>query len=469
METLTVKLDFSGDTTLYHQLYRFLAEEIGAGRIADGERLPSKRSLCAHLGVSQSTVETAYSLLQAEGYIRSVPKSGYFACGVQPVLPPAVLPQPAALEEGEEAAQEGDAQYEFSTGAIDTSTFPYASWAKITKEAVYQSPQLLQRGHRQGDLPFRLQLAEFLREYRGVSCNARQIVVGAGMEYLLAMLLRLLPADTLFALEDPGYGTTWRTVLTGGGRTVSVPVTAQGIDLQALARSGAQAVYVTPSHQFPTGVTMPIGSRWQLLQWASQQEGRYIIEDDYDSEFRYAARTIPAMQGLDEHGRVIYMGTFSRTIAPSIRAAYMVLPEGLLEVYQQRMTHSSCTVSRLEQETIRRFIARGLYARHLRRCGNLYRQKQALLTRRLQELPGAVVSGQQAGLHLLVTLPSRDEQWLAQRAAEYGVAVRPLGQYSHGTAYAPSTVVLGFAGLSLDEIEKACDLLRQAWGSKDTL
>lgn len=465
MDNLTVKLDFSGGETLYQQLYRHLAEEIGAGHIKDGERLPSKRSLCAGLGVSQSTVETAYSLLQAEGYIRSVPKSGYFACGVQPVLPGAPGGQSAAAEAPPmpEPEAEETARYVFSTGAVDTSAFPYASWAKITKEAVYQGPQLLQRGHRQGDLPFRRQLAAFLREYRGVSCRAEQIVVGAGMEYLLSLLLRLLPPDTLFALEDPGYGATWRTVITGGGRVVSVPVTAQGMDLAALAASGAQVAYVTPSHQFPTGVTMPIGSRWQLLQWAQQQEGRYIIEDDYDSEFRYATRPIPAMQGLDEHGRVIYMGTFSRTIAPSIRAAYMVLPRTLLERYHSLMAHSSCTVSRLEQETIRRFIAQGLYGRHLRRTGNLYRQKQALLTRRLQELPGAEVSGQQAGLHLLVTLPGRDSHWLTDRAAAQGVLVRPLGHYSHGGPYEPSTVVLGFAGLSLEDIDAACDLLRQAW------
>lgn len=452
--------EFSGDLPLYEQLYRHISTAVQSGQIPPGAKLPSKRQLCATLGVSMSTVETAYALLSAEGYVISKPRSGYVAARIAPLAPPAPAAGPAPAAEPEAAPRW---EYSFSTGAVDTSVFPFSSWARITKEAVYENPELLQRGHPQGDLPLRTALAEFLAQYRGVRCAPDQIIVGAGGDYLMSTVLQLLPEYREVALEDPGYPAAYAVVRHHERRAASVPVDGEGMDPDALERSGARLAYVTPSHQFPLGLTMPAGRRSQLLQWAGAAEGRYLIEDDYDSEFRYSSRPIPAMQGLDRQGRVIYLGTFSRSIAPAIRVAYLILPPALLERYRRDFPLAASTVSRFEQEALRRFLEQGLYIRHLRRAGNLYRRKNLLLTQALSAIPGAELSGAQAGLHFLLTLPGREEGELVELAAARGVRVHPLSQYCHKIPPLPSTLVLGYAGLTEDELPRAAERLIAAY------
>ena len=441
---------------LYDQLYRHIAAAIQSGEVPPGAKLPSKRRLCALAGVSMSTVETAYSLLAAEGYVLAKPRSGYVAADLLPLAAHAAhdVPQPPA--------EPSKWKYDCSTSAVDVSAFPFSSWARITKEAVYENPRLLQPGHPQGDLPLRAALADLLAEYRGVKCSPEQIVVGAGADYLLSLLLQLLPEYREIALEDPGYPSAYAAALRHGKTPAPIPVDGEGMDPEALSASGARLAYVTPSHQFPLGVTMPAGRRSRLLHWAGAED-HYLIEDDYDSEFRYTSRPIPAMQGLDRAGRVVYMGTFSRSIAPAIRVAYMILPPALLERYRQTFAHTACTVSRFEQESLRRFLVRGRYGRHLRRTGNLYRKKNALFTEKLAEIPGVTLSGQDAGLHFLLTLPRLTEGELVGRAAAKSVRVSPLSRYCHGAEARPSTVVLGYAGLTEGELTEAAELLAEAW------
>lgn len=462
MESITIKLQSGDRRPLYEQLYRQIVEEIEAGRLKNGEKLPSKRALCAHLHISQSTVETAYGMLTAEGYLRAKAKSGYFVCGE--------LSRP--LSDRREAAPEAAAEkkaaprYDLSTGAVDTDIFPYASWARLSREVVSRNPQLLQRGEAQGDPALRQALAGFLREYRGVRCSREQIVVGAGLEYLLNVLVQVLPEDSVYGLEDPGYLAAWQVLRNHGRQIRMIPLDESGMREDRLRESGATVAFVTPSHQFPMGCTMPVGRRAALLAWAEAAEGRFIVEDDYDSEFRYLSRPIPAMQSLDDGERVIYVGTFSRSIAPSIRVAYLVLPRRLLAAYRQRLGFAASTVSRFEQQTLANFISRGLYARHLRRAANLYRKKQQLLLNELQKLPGAQASGAQAGLHFLLTVPGIPEKQLVDRAAEVGVPVRGLSSYCRECPCPESTLVLGFAGLRLEDIPAAAAALREAF-SKD--
>ena len=449
---------FTGDTPLYDQLYRHIAGAIQSGALSPGAKLPSKRRMCALAGVSMSTVETAYSLLAAEGYVIARPRSGYVCAHLLPPAPAA----PAAVPEAAPSPAPKWV-YDCSTSAVDTSVFPFPSWARITKEAVYENPGLLQRGSPQGDFPLRAALVELLAQYRGVRCGPEQVVVGAGADYLLSLLLQLLPEQRTIALEDPGYPAAYAAASLHARRALSIPVDSEGMDPDALGESGAGLAYVTPSHQFPLGVTMPAGRRSRLLHWAAAAPGRLLIEDDYDSEFRYSSRPIPALQGLDRAGRVVYMGTFSRSIAPAIRVAYMILPRPLLERYRATFSHGACTVSRFEQESLRRFIVQGLYGRHLRRTGNLYRKKCALFTEALREIPGVTISGAEAGLHFLATLPRFSEPELVERAAAKSVRVHPLSRYCHSAAPRPSTVVLGFAGLAEDEIRRTAALLKEAW------
>lgn len=448
---------FQEKTPLYQQLYRHIAAAIQSGQLAPETKLPSKRRLCTLAGVSMSTVETAYSLLAAEGYVLARPRSGYVVADLLPLAPPPApdIPQPLA--------ESAPWAYDCSTSAVDTSVFPFSSWARITKEAVYENPGLLQRGHPQGDLPLRGALADLLAQYRGVRCAPEQIVVGAGVDYLLSLLLQLLPHHQTVALEDPGYPAAYAAVTRHGRTPAPILVDGQGMNPEALASSGAGLAYVTPSHQFPLGVSMPAGRRSHLLHWASSAPDRWIIEDDYDSEFRYSSRPIPAMQGLDRGGRVVYIGTFSRSIAPAIRVAYMILPPVLLERYHSAFPQGACTVSRFEQESLRRFLVQGLYGRHLRRTGNLYRRKCALFSQALSQIPGATITGQEAGLHFLLTLSRLSEQELVERATAKSVRVYPLSQFCHTAQPMPSTVVLGFAGLTEEELALAAALLTKAW------
>ena len=446
--------NFNDKSPLYDQLYRYIVSQIRTGALAAGEKLPSKRRLAQHLGVSLTTVQRAYGLLTAEGYLESRPRSG---CRVTPALtmiPTEPPPPPPARKVRE---QLNDC---FSTSAVDTSVFPFSTWARLNREAVYQNPDLLQRGDGEGDWGLRGTLAGFLHQYRGVNCTPEQVVLAAGLEGVMWVLLQLLP-KAVFALEDPGYVFLRRLLDNLGRSYVPVPMDEKGMSARALEASGADVAYVTPSHQFPMGVSTPVARRSELLRWAYGKERRYLIEDDYDSEFRYTSRPIPAMQGLDEGGRVIYVGTFSRTIAPSIRVAYLILPPELLKVYHVKFGHAAATVSRFEQETLRRFLASGAYSRHLRRAGNLYRRRRDALVGALEGW--GTVSGADAGLHLLFTLPGREEQDLVARAARAGYRVRGLEEYCLREKGLPGTLVLGFAGLAEEEAAGAVGTLRRAF------
>ena len=461
MYNLTITLDPSDETPMYEQLYRYFAGEIRAGRLSAGEKLPSKRALCAHLGVSRSTVEAAYDLLSDEGYIRSRPQSGFYVTDFvtfddAPSRPP-IRETPAVLPPVTRPV------FDFSTAAVDVSLFPYASWAKLNREVVYASPELLQRGERQGDAALRLALADFLSEYRGVSCTPEQIVVGAGMEYLTSLLLQLFHSRAIFGIEDPGYTTILRT-LRSFGRTVRfLPLDADGLDPTPLAESDVNVAYITPSHQFPMGITMPAGRRSQLLRWVAGGSERYLIEDDYDSEFRYSSRPIPALQGMDTLGRVVYIGTFSRSIAPSIRIAYMVLPPVLLARYRALPGHQLSTVSRYEQAVMARFLSEGYYARYLRRVGNLYRRRRGILTEALAEIEDVRIEGSGGGIHFLLTNERWSEAELLQRAAARGIELQGLSAYTHRGRARPSTLVVGYGGLRDEVISEAVRRLELAW------
>ena len=460
MYQLTIALEPGSKTPMYEQLYRFFAGEIRAGRLSHGEKLPSKRALCAHLGISRSTVETAYSLLTAEGYLTARPQSGFYVSDY------AVFDAPEA-----EPADQPDTQPEvpvpaeldFSTASVDVSLFPYASWAKLNKETVYGQPELLQRGERQGDKALRCALCAFLSEYRGVKCAPEQIVVGAGQEYLSGLLLQLLPRDGVFGVEDPGYAAIANSVRSFGRELRYLPQDGAGVAVAGLEAAGVSVAFITPSHQFPLGITRPADRRSRLLRWAAEGADRYIIEDDYDSEFRYASRPIPAMQGMDTAGRVVYTGTFSRSLAPSIRIAYAVLPPALLERYRCFGGYRLSTVSRYEQAVMARFLSEGFYARYLRRVGNLYRRRRAALIPALESIPGVRISGSGGGIHFLLTDSRYSEPELISRAALQGISLRGLSSYCRHAVPIPSTLVVGYGGLRDERIPDAAARLRDAW------
>lgn len=463
---LTTALDAASVVPLYEQLYESLAEEMRTGAIPAGTRMPGKRRLAAELSVSVNTVDAAYQLLAAEGYLESRERSGfyvqeYLALPIHPEKMPEVPTPPAPAQ-----APEPPVRFDLSTRGVDPALFPFRTWARLQKELLYSSPELLVHGDAQGDIELRYALAEYLEEYRGVRCSAEQIVVGAGLEYLLGLLAPLLPGTA--AVENPGYPRAKRVLENNGVSCCCLPVDEDGLSIEALSHSGAAVCYVTPSHQFPTGVTMPAGRRAELLHWASRKPGeRYIIEDDYDSEFRFDTRPLPSLQGMaGADGPVVYLSTCSRSLAPSIRIAYMVLPVQLLPAWRSAYQLYSSTVSRFEQQTLARFITEGYFTRHLARERVAYKARRDALTQALNAAfePGELTfAGLHTGLHLLAELKNAPPDAALRAAAQaQGVRMSLLSDYDlTGTTRGLSgTLVLGYGSLAEDACSSVGETLR---------
>lgn len=422
--------------------------------------MPSKRFLSNHLNVSINTVDTAYQMLVAEGYLTARAKSGFYVCALPKSIKADFVPQKSV-----KSTQKPKWKYNFETGSIDTALFPFKQWCRIERE-VTTSPSLLNHGDKQGDENLRTAIADYLREFRAVKCNAGQIIVGAGIEYLLCILARMFKTKKI-AIEDPGYERAARVFTALGAKCVYVPVDKHGLQVDKLIESGSEVAYLTPSHQFPTGVTMPVTRRHEMLAWACENKSRFIIEDDYNSEFRFDSRPIPSLQGLDENGKVVYVGTFSKSVAPSIRVAYMVLPFGLLEQYEKEFSFFSSTVSRFEQQALFQFIDKGHFARHLNRLRLACKARRDVLVSALAAAFGERVEirASHTGLHLLATFKvGLSEAELIAIAEASGVHMKGLDEYYHIKPFkAEPTLVLGYAAMSEADIINAVEILKTAF------
>lgn len=465
MNELTIPIDLNSKIHIYEQIYTYIKNEILEGRLAQGERLPSSRALAVHLQISRSTVNLAYDQLMAEGYIEALAYKGYFVSKIE---------KPLKLEKTDKNGTQKDAeekkyQYHFTANGIDMKEFPYRTWQRITKEVLNdESKELFALGKPQGDLELRETIARYLFAARGVMCSPEQIIVGAGNDYLLILLQLLLNKDSVIAFENPTYTKAYRILESLGFDIRLIGMDENGISMEELRNSGANIAYVMPSHQFPTGIVTSVGRRNELLKWASESGQRYLIEDDYDSEFRYRGKPIPALQGMDHNGKVIYIGTFSKAIAPAIRVSYMVLPESLMSEYEKKGKLISSTVSRIDQKILNQFIRCGAFERHLNRMRKIYKGKHDVL---LESLKGFrkkfKIEGDHAGSHILLRAKyDITEQWLKEKAEEKGIKVYCLSdyiikneKYKNGSA----TVILGYAGMDTEDIEKGIAVLKEAW------
>ena len=463
MNELTISLDPHRKTPLYEQIYGFIREEIRGGRIRAGERLPSARALSGYLSVSRSTVDLAYEQLVSEGYLESVPCKGYFVCEIEGLY---------RLDEKKEETKEDDAaeqmpfRYDFAVTGTAPGGFPQNSWKKISKEVLLAADDsLVQLGDAKGEHGLREAIRDYLHHARGVNCRTEQIIVGAGNDYLLMLLSVILGRGHKVAMENPTYISAYRCFAKLGYAMCTISMDEAGMRPAELEKSGADLAYIMPSHQFPMGMVMPMKRRMQLLAWASRENGRYLIEDDYDSEFRYKGRPIPALQGNDTEGKVIYLGTFSRAIAPSIRISYMVLPESLLEVYRRDCSFYSCTVSRIDQRILNEFIRDGYFERHLNKMRMHYRAKHDLLLAELEPFKKAfTISGEDAGLHLLLTARGAvTEAQLLSAATEAGVKVYGMSENMVETDAPKATILLGFGSVSEPEMKEGLHRLQKAW------
>ena len=451
---LTYELKKSPGVPLYEALYRYIRGDILSGVLVPGEKLPSKRALAENLEVSKITVEAAYNQLLSEGYIRSVEKVGYFVEAVEshnpaPVIAPApVTPAPVPVLD--------------LTGA-GTVRFPFSVWAKLQREVVLDyGEQLLLPMPNQGIWELRQAISQHLAAFRGLHTQPENILIGAGTDFLYNILIQLLGRELTYAVEEPGYGKIRKIYAAGGVECVSAAMDAMGVRPDSLGN--ARVLHISPSHHFPTGLVTPVSRRSELLAWARDRDG-YIIEDDYDSEFRFDAHPMPAMQSMDRCGRVIYMNSFSKTLAPSIRISYMVLPGELMAKFREKLGFYGCTVPSFEQYTLARFLSRGHFEKHINRMRKFYRTRRNRVITLLQNCPFSrqlTILEQDAGLHFLlkVDTPLSDRE-LTERLLEAGIRIHSLSHYYHGTGLDSRILVVNYAHLEEEALEKALDALTE--------
>lgn len=469
MFDFTIELQADGSKCLYEQIYEYIRQEIRRGELLQNERLPSTRSLAEYLQVSRSTVEMAYGQLVSEGYIEARPYKGYFVCKIEELfqLEEKQKAKYEKTESGQTPAKQ-ECAFDFSPTKIDMSCFPFSVWRRINKAVLSDSnTKLFSQGNAQGDYGLRETIARYLHASRGVNCMPQQIIIGAGNDYLLMLLEKILGRHVPIAMESPTYKRAYQIFQSFAYPITVVDMDESGLMVSKLEQSEAVLTYVMPSHQYPTGIVMPIGRRSELLRWANKREERYLIEDDYDSEFRYKGKPIPSLQSSDKNGKVIYMGTFSKSIAPAIRVSYMVLPMKLVEDYQSKCFFYSTTVSRIDQKILDEFIKGGYFERHLNKMRKVYKEKHDLLLELLEPFREDFhITGEHAGLHLLLTSKQQvREAELIEAAHTQGVKVYGLSEHivESGRKEDSYTVILGYGGLSLAEIKNGIDALKKAW------
>lgn len=477
-------LDPNAKSPFYRQIYEQIKRDILSGLLPGGTRLTSTRTLAKDLQAGRNTVENAYAQLVLEGYVAALPGSGYVVTSLRPDLRADAPEITEAEADGSAPGKSGTGPYayNFDYGTLGSWAFPYKIWRNLISDVLqeaeemhHRNPALQSRDELQGDRDLRRQLARHLYRRRGVTCTIDQIVICNGLQPALSSLLRVFPSQwRSVAIENPGY-TRARTVFQANGmRLCPIPVEEDGIEVAALADSPARVVFVTPSRQYPTGRVMSIQKRMALLEWAAERRG-VIIEDDYDSEYRYKGKPVPSLQSIDRQGRVVYMGSFSKILSPGLRMGYMVLPDVVLDTFRYAFAGYKCSVSWLEQKVLARFMAEGHMEKHIRKMLLLNKKKHDTLVDSITDAFGGKVRihGQDAGLHLLLEFTGGEtEAELVEKAAERGVKVFPgsplwMEGLAEGGKKPPASILLGYGTLPDDKIGEAVALLREAWIGED--
>lgn len=463
MDMLSIHIERGSQSPIYEQLYFYIKKEIASGKITFGEKLPSKRKLAEFLKISQNTVETAYEQLVAEGYVESIPRKGYFVLAYEDLE---YVPKEKKKPYHEKQMRD-QILYNFHPGWVDTEHFPFDKWRKYAKQTMEKANhELLLVGNQQGEYELRKEICHYLFQARGVHCNPEQIVIGAGLEILLQQLIMLLNKQTVYGVEDPGYHVISYLLKKYEYDVLPLKVDEEGVNVAEIEEKNIDVVYVTPSHHFPYGSILSVNRRIKLLNWAAAKSNRFIIEDDYDSEFRYSGKSIPSLQSMDQNGKVIYLGTFSKSLMPSIRISYMVIPNSLLQAYKKELGFYQCSVSRIDQHILTEFMRNGDFEKHLNRMRKIYRRKLEKVLNLLKGFKAITVFGAHSGFHLVLGVKNgMSEKELVDRALTFNLKVYPVSAYSiMKREETPAKIVLGFAGIPEQKLEEAIGLLFKSWG-----
>ena len=430
--------------SLYEQIYNSIKSDILAGRYVHGEKLPSKRNLAEQFRVSFVTVENAYSQLVAEGYVKSRQRSGYFVeySGEQFVQTEENNPKPEPVFVREESEQENSR----------TDIFPFSVWTKLMRSVILEkNTELLQPVKSGGAMELRSAISGYLYRSRGISQPAERIIIGSGTEYLYNMLIQLFGRERCFAIENPGFDKLPKIYALNEVETELISLDESGLSAEELRKSNAEVVHISPAHHFPTGIVMPISRRMEIMEWVGQGD-RYIVEDDYDSEFRRSPKPMPTMFGMDNTGRVIYINTFSRTIAPSVRISYMCLSKELYNRWQERLGFYACPVPAFEQYTLARFISEGYFERHINRSRKRYKAIREAVLKLFSDYSVNIISEENSGLHFIARIEEKSAELLTI-LADCGIKATPLSEYYlGGENFGEGLYVVDYSGAKEDNL-----------------
>lgn len=462
---LTYSFTNIGSDSMYEYLYKCIRNDITQGKIKVGEKLPSKRSFAKNLGISVITVENAYGQLLAEGYIYSMPKRGFYVSDLS-----SAHMEKKAVRKEQLSLTGGETSYfaDFSSNQTDSEIFPFAIWSKTVREVLNDNQQQLMINPPCGGiLELRQAIAQYLREFRAMQVDTEQIVIGAGTEYLHGLLIQLLGNDRIYGVENPGYHKISRIYENMKVEYAKVSMDQEGVSIQELEEKRVDIIHTSPSHHFPTGIVMPVSRRYELLGWAAKSPERYIIEDDYDSELRLSGKPFPTLQSIDVSDKVIYMNTFTKTLASTVRISYMVLPLTLTEKFYQKLSFYSCTVSNFEQYTLAKFMENGSFEKHINRLRNYYQMKRDAILKAFRKEPlGRFVNIQEegAGVHFLMQISTaKSEEEIVKEAKGKGIKLAPLSHYFDGEEKESfeNTYVVDYSSVDLQNIERAAQVLGQ--------
>ena len=467
---LSYDISKAGDDSLYHFLYRSIRDDILSGRFEADAKLPSKRPFANSLGVSVVTVENAYGQLLAEGFIYTLPRKGFFVSAIQQkqTLP---VPNKTPVKESRESKRMEPPKSphyiaDFVDNQVDASSFPFSTWAKITRKVLCeQQNELLTRSPNSGILALRKVLAKMLRDFRGMNVDPEQIVVGAGTDCLYTWLVQLLGFDKKYGVEDPGYSKISKIYRKLNVVCNFIPLDENGIRIDQLEETCTDVVHLSPSHHFPTGKVMPVSRRYELLSWASKSSNRYIVEDEYDSEFRMVGRPIPALQNIDVQDKTVYINSFSKALASTVRVGYMVLPKPLAKKFREEFSFYTCTVSNLMQHVLAKYIGEGHYEKHINRMRNFYhRRRDTLLDiiRRSSLHDCVEIAEQDAGLHFILKVKTTlsDEEF-CNRALEKGVRIGALSDYYIVAEPSQHEFIINYSSVPETQMKKAIQQLEK--------
>lgn len=476
---LTYNLTATGSDSLYESLYKCIKNDILQGKLCAGEKLPSKRSFAKNLGISVITVENAYGQLSDEGYIYSMPKRGFYVSDIDMVANPNTSAKTSAdANLFDDSASIACSPYfaDFSSNQTDSEIFPFTIWTKSVRSVLNDNRiQLMINPPCGGILPLRNAIARYLGDFRGMKVAPHQIIIGAGTEYLYGLLIQLLGKDLIYGVENPGYHKIGKICKSMDVSYRHVDLDENGVSIHELEEKKIDIIHTSPSHHFPTGIVTPVSRRYELLGWAAKKKQHYIIEDDYDSELRLSGKPFPTLQSIDVSGKVIYMNTFTKTLASTVRISYMVLPEDLAKRFYSELSFYSCTVSNFEQYTLAQFMENGSFEKHINRLRNYYQNKRDAILKELKS--GSIgkyitIQEEEAGVHFLMHIQSDcTEAEIVEKAKVGGVKLDPLSRYyikntekheqnGQENPY-ENTYVMNYSSVNMENIKKVVQVLSQ--------